>query len=114
MKKTRNRFEDKIYKQLKKAKVQFKYEGTKIPYILTRHYIPDFILQTNTGRVYIECKGYLRPEAKAKMVAVKRLNPQLDIRMVFYAPVKSSIKWAIRHGFKYAIGTIPQEWMEGL
>ncbi len=112
--KTKNKFEQKIYKQLKKAKVQFKYEGTRIPYILSRHYIPDFVLQTPTGLVYIECKGYLRPEAKSKMVAVKRLNPQLDIRMVFYAPVKSSIKWAIKNGFKYAVGQIPKEWLIGL
>lgn len=112
--KTKNKFEARIYKQLQRAKVAFKYESEKIPYILARHYIPDFIVSTSTGKVYIECKGYLRPEAKAKMVAVKKLNPHMDIRILFYAPNKKNIKWAERHGFKYAFEVIPKEWLIGL
>lgn len=113
-KKTRNKFEQKLEKQLQKAKVPFKYESERIPYILARHYIPDFVVTTCTGKVYIEAKGYLRPEARSKMVAVKKLNPRLDIRIVFYAFNKRYVAWAIRHGFKYAIGNIPKEWLEGM
>ena len=113
-KKTRNPFELGLERQLKKAKVTYKYESERIPYVLARHYIPDFIIYTQTGKVYIEAKGYFRPEARAKMVAVKKLNPHLDIRIVFYASKKKDIRWAIRHGFRYAIGTIPGEWLEGL
>ena len=109
----KNKFEEKIALQLQKAKASFKYEGTKVPYILARHYIPDFVIVTCTGKLYIECKGYLRPEHKAKMVAVKRQHPELDVRIVFYAAVKNNIRWAERNGIKYAIGTIPQEWLEG-
>jgi hypothetical protein len=47
------------------------------------------------------------------MVAVKHLHPELDIRIVFYALVKQNIKWAERHGFKWAVGTIPKEWLSG-
>ena len=72
--KLRNKFEKRIYSQLSRAKVSFKYESEKIPYLLARHYIPDFIIQTKTGKIYIECKGYLRPEHKAKLIAVKKLN----------------------------------------
>jgi predicted nuclease of restriction endonuclease-like RecB superfamily len=111
---TRNKFEEKIQKQLKKSRVRFDYEKERIPYLLSRFYVPDFILHTPLGKIYIECKGYFRPEAKAKMVAVKKLNPHLDIRLLFYSSNKKYIKWAEKHGFKYAISEIPKEWLQGL
>lgn len=111
--KLKNKFEQRIYSQLRRAKVNFKYETEKIPYILARHYIPDFIVNTPTGKIYIECKGYFRPEAKSKMVAVKKLHPELDIRILFYATNKKNITWAERHGFKWAVDVIPQEWLDG-
>lgn len=110
MSKLKNKFEDKIYKQLSRAKVIFKYESEKIPYILARHYIPDFVVTTEKGKIYIECKGYLRPEHKAKMVAVKRLHPEMDIRILFYSANKKNFKWAERNGFTYAVHDIPKEW----
>lgn len=113
-KQVRNKFEDRIYKQLKRAKLPFKYEAEKIPYLLARHYIPDFIIETPLGRVYIECKGYFRPEAKSKMVAVKKLNPKLDIRILFYSHKEKDIRWAEKHGFRWAIESIPKEWLQGL
>ena len=82
--------------------------------MLARHYIPDFILDTPNGKVYIELKGYLRPEHKAKMVAVKRQHPELDIRILFYARKKEYIRWAEKNGFRYAFEKIPQEWIKGL
>ncbi len=114
MKKTRNRFETKIAKQLKKAKVHFEYEMERIPYILARYYVPDFVLFTPLGKVYIELKGYLRPEHKSKMVAVKKMHPEKDIRILFYSRNKSYIKWADKHGFRWAIGIIPEDWINGL
>lgn len=113
MKKTRNKFETRIERQLKKAKVSFTYESERIPYVLAGHYVPDFILTTPTGKVYIETKGYFRPEAKRKMVAVKKLNPHLDIRILFYALKPQYVKWAERHGFRWAVEKIPKEWLEG-
>lgn len=109
----RNKFEKKIYRQLKSSKINFKYESEKLPYILSRHYIPDFILDTPLGKVYIECKGYLRPEHKSKMVAVKKQYPNKDIRILFYSENKSAIKWAKKNNFIYAIGDIPDEWYQG-
>ena len=114
MKKTRNKFEQKIERQLKRARVVYQYEFGQIPYVLSGHYIPDFRINTKSGVVYIETKGYFRPEAKRKMVAVKKYNPQLDIRIVFYSHKKKDIAWAERHGFRYAIGMIPKEWLEGM
>jgi predicted nuclease of restriction endonuclease-like RecB superfamily len=113
-KKTRNRFEYRIESQLRRAKAVFEYETEHIPYVLARHYIPDFIITTPTGRVYIECKGYLRPEHKSKMVAVKRQHPEIDLRILFYSLNKTYIKWAERNGFRWAIAKLPKDWLRGL
>lgn len=111
--KTRNKFEQRIERQIKRAKRHYTYETEKIPYVLARHYIPDFIITTPTGKIYVECKGYFRPEAKAKMVAVKKQHPNLDVRILFYAHKEQYIRWAIKNGFKYAVENIPKEWLDG-
>jgi predicted nuclease of restriction endonuclease-like RecB superfamily len=109
----RNKFEKRIAQQLEKARVCFKYETRRIPYVISGHYIPDFEIQTPTGCILVECKGYFRPEHKRKMAAVKRQHPELDIRILFYAANKQSIKWAEKNGFKYAFETVPKEWLDG-
>lgn len=114
MKKTRNKFEETIRRQIRKTRVVYKYEGETIPYTIAYHYIPDFILYTPLGKVYVECKGYLRPEDRRKMAAVKRLNPRLDIRILFQVARPAYVRWATRNGFKYAEGNIPDEWFSGL
>ncbi len=113
-KKLRNAFEKKIERQLKRAKSVFTYETEKIPYVLAGHYIPDFIVTTPLGKLYIETKGYFRPEHKRKMVAIRRQHPNLDIRLLFYARTKANVRWAERYGFKYAFEKIPSEWLKGL
>ena len=114
MKKLRNKFEALIYKQLKRAKVLFNYESEKIPYVLARHYCPDFVVSLPNGKIYIETKGHLRREDKAKLIAIKRQHPEMDLRILFYAPKKDQIRWATKNGFKFAFGNIPKEWLEGL
>lgn len=89
-----------------------KYETEKIPYLISGHYIPDFVIETKSGKVYIETKGHFRPEAKRKMVAVKKLNPHLDIRILFYKHSKANEKWCIKYNFPYAYGDIPEEWLK--
>lgn len=108
---TRNKFEARIYASLKQKKIKFKYESEKISYLISGHYIPDFVLTTKTSKIYIETKGHFRPEAKRKMTAVKKLHPTLDIRILFYSYSKSSVKWCDKHGFPYAIGDIPDDWL---
>lgn len=113
MKKLRNKFESKIYSQLKKAKVSFTYESEKIAYVLARHYLPDFILATSAGLVYIETKGHLRREDKAKLIAVKKQHPEMDLRIIFYKKNKMNSTWAIKNGFRHAFEDIPTEWING-
>lgn len=112
MKKVRNPFEQKLAKQLSRAKVKFEYETEKLPYVVAGHYIPDFIIETIHGKIYIEAKGYFRREAKAKMVAVKRQYPNLDIRIIFYKPNKAYARWALKHKFPYSFETIPESWLQ--
>lgn len=109
---TKNKFEARINAQLSRAKVDYEYESERIPYILRYNYIPDFVLQTPHGKVYIECKGYFRPEHKAKMKAVKRLHPELDLRIVFYRHSKQNETWCLKNGFPFAIEKIPSEWLK--
>jgi len=108
---TRNKFDARIYASLKAKKIRFKYESEKIPYLISGHYTPDFIVTTRSGKIYVETKGHFRPEAKRKMVAVKKLNPKLDIRILFYSYNKSNEKWCIKNGFPFAIGDIPEDWL---
>lgn len=107
----KNKFEKKLDRQLKKTGLKYKYEAVRIPYVIAAEYIPDWVVDTPSGMVYIEGKGYLRPEHRRKMAAVKRQHPEKDIRIVFYSKNKKYIKWAEKVGFKYAIGTIPEEWL---
>lgn len=109
----RNKFEKKLLEQCKKIGIKHTYESKRIPYIRYHVYIPDIILHTPLGEVLIEAKGYFRPEHRAKMLAVKKQHPNLDIRLIFYRSSKKDIKWAIKNNFIYAIGEIPNIWFEG-
>lgn len=114
-KKLRNKFEIRIDRQLKNSKVPFKYESERLPYLFSGHYTPDFVLMLPTGKVYVETKGYFRPEAKRRMAAVKKLNPTLDIRVLFYnkkGASKTNIRWCEKHGFLWAVEDIPTEWLK--
>jgi predicted nuclease of restriction endonuclease-like RecB superfamily len=111
--KTRNKFEARIDQQLRAACIAFSYESAKIPYVIAGHYIPDFIIETKTGKVYLETKGHFRPEAKRKMAAVKKMHPELDIRIIFYSRSKPNVRWAEKHGFKYAFHSVPDDWIDG-
>lgn len=94
------------------------YETLSFNYTLSRRYTPDFTITWPSGRTaYIEVKGYLRPEDRAKLLAVKRDNPEIDLRIVFGRdnPIRKGAKltysqWAEKHNIPYSIGTPPKEW----
>lgn len=74
----RSKLEEKVAQLLNELGVSFEYESTKVPYILQCNYTPDFLLPNG---VYLETKGHLTPEDRRKMVAVKKANPDLDIKI---------------------------------
>lgn len=103
---------------MKRNKFTFEYETENLPYVLVKRYIPDFIITKNDGtKIYIEVKGYLRPQDRAKLIAVKEANPTIDLRIVFGADNKLNrfsktrySEWATKHGIPYAVKDIPKEW----
>lgn len=111
---TKNLFEEEVYKDLKKRKVKFKYEARKLPYVIASHYKPDWDIDTPTGTMIVETKGYFRPEDKRKFLAVRKQHPELDLRILFYRINKKDTRWAEKNGIRYAIRIIPQEWLDGL
>lgn len=95
-----------------------KYEPFKIAYTIRKDYVPDFVVCTRSGKtIYIETKGWFKQEDRVKMRAVKESNPDLDIRLLFDKNNKISSRgkmkyteWCDKHGFKWAIKTVPVEW----
>jgi len=117
----KSKFEKRIADSLSKRNVKYVYEkGLKLNYVVpeSKHtYTPDFQLRGRTW--YVEAKGVLDFSVRAKMLHVKASNPDADIRFVFQRdnPIYKGSKtrysdWAAKHGFKYAIGDVPEEWIE--
>ena len=113
----RSGLEKQVADLLKQLKVEYEYESEYFPYVIEHKYIPDF----RVGDVYLEAKGYFKPADRRKMLAVKKANPDLDIRFVFQAPHNkiskrsktTYAKWAEKHGFPWcAYYAIPISWLK--
>jgi len=107
-------FEVQGAEQLKKSGVDWKYEAIKIPYSINGKYKPDFKIETKKGKtLYLEFKGFLKYEDRRKLVAVKKCNPNVDLRLVFQNKISDKNKrWATKNGFLYAEKSIPKEWLK--
>ena len=116
----RSGLEEQTAKMLKKKKVRYTYEETKIKWedYRIRKYTPDFILHNG---IVIETKGRFTREDRRKHLAIKRqYGKEYDIRFVFsnsrsklYKGAKSSYgDWCTKNGFLYADKEIPQEWID--
>lgn len=96
------------------------YEDSTLSYTLPRRYVPDYtVYRTGREPMYLEVKGYFRPEDRVKMRRVKLDNPNADIRLVFASDNKLSSKlqmryseWATKNDFPYCVGDIPTEWFK--
>lgn len=104
----RSGLECRIAKRLAKLEILNDFEPFKIPYILPKSYTPDF--KISGTEIILEAKGVLLPADRQKMLAVKRQNPELDIRFVFEKPhqkcggpgIKAThAEWAEAHGFPW-------------
>ena len=120
-KKTTSKFksglEEQVAKLLEGLGVTYEYESCKVPYTIQHHYHPDFILPNH---VHLETKGYWSAPDRRKIAAVKRDNPELDLRMVFQAPfnkiTKGSkttyAKWCEKHDIPWtSFHNIPLDWL---
>ena len=115
--KFRSKFEESIANLLEGLGVSYEYESTKVPYTIQHNYNPDFALPNH---VYLEAKGYWDPKDRRKVLAVKRDNPALDLRMVFQAPFNKISKkskttyaqWCERHDIPWtSYHDIPLDWL---
>jgi predicted nuclease of restriction endonuclease-like RecB superfamily len=115
--KFKSKLEERLATLLTTLGVSYKYESEKVPYTIMHHYHPDFVLPNHT---YLEAKGYWSPADRRKILAVKKDNPDMDLRMVFQAPFnkinkKSKTTYAMfceKHGIPWsAYHNIPLEWL---
>lgn len=112
----RSKFEKLVASLFRKAKVTFKYEPYKVPYTITCNYIPDFVI----GDILVETKGFFKPEDRKKLLAVKKDNPNLDIRIWFQqdnyltkAKKSRYSDWARKNNFPYHVGDkFPKHWFK--
>ena len=115
--KFRSGLEEQVAKLLEGLGVTYEYESTRVPYTIQHHYSPDFILPNH---VLLETKGYWDAKDRRKILAVKKDNPYLDLRMVFQSPYnkinKNSkttyAKWGEKHDIPWtSYHNIPLEWL---
>lgn len=115
----RSGLEEQTAKMLKKKKVKYTYEETKIKWedFKIRTYTPDFVLDNG---IIVETKGRFTVADRRKHLEIKRqYGTEHDIRFVFSNSrtkldkgAKSSYgDWCDKHGFLYADEEIPEEWL---
>ena len=101
-------------KHLEGYNVDYEYEKFKIKFTAKpRTYTPDFRLSNG---IIVETKGRFIPSDRSKHLLVKEQH----IRFVFSNSNQRLSKtskqtyggWCERHGFLYASGLIPVEWMK--
>jgi hypothetical protein len=115
--KFRSKYEETVYNDAIKIDKDIAYEPYSIPYLIKGNYYPDFLLPNG---IIIETKGYFDSRARAKMIAVKKSNPELDIRLVFMnskTKIRKGSKltyadWCRKYGFLFADGMIPTKWFK--
>jgi len=130
----RSQLERRVCNNLRNRRIPYSYEPYTIPYttevkpaycdncghnviLKERNYTPDVVLGNG---VVIEIKGKFTGEMRTKMLAIRRSNPHLDIRMLFQSDNWLTRKkkqrysdWCERNGFVYHVGEqVPSDWVE--
>ena len=115
--KFRSKLEKNIADLLEQLGVSYLYESEKLSYTIKHNYTPDFVLPNYK---YLEAKGYWSPEDRRKILAVKRDNPDVDLRMIFQSPYNTIskkskttyAKWCEKHDIPWtSYKDIPIEWL---
>ena len=132
----RSLFEERIAKDLRNAKVKYKYESIQLQYteplarnnatcatcgstdlLRTGWYTPDFFLPSS--RRIIETKGRFTAADRRKMVNVIKQHPKERIAMCFMRDNKIHPKsktfysdWCMENGIEFSIGELKEEWLK--
>tara|TARA_B100001248_G_scaffold225743_1_gene183423 strand:+ start:396 stop:767 length:372 start_codon:yes stop_codon:yes gene_type:complete len=90
-----------------KLNKQFKYEPYKIPYIIQKNYLPDFVHEKK--KILIEAKGFFRVGDTKKYTSIRDSAPDWELVFILSNPNKkvrkgSKIcmgKWCTKEKFKF-------------
>lgn len=115
----RSGLEVRVAQQLEDLGVNFGYETHVVRYVKPARlakYTPDLMLPNG---IVIETKGRFDTADRQKHLLIKEQHPDLDIRFVFSNPNTRISKqsrttyamWCDKHGFTYAKGNIPSDWI---
>lgn len=118
----RSHYEDMVEDDLiqRAGKRNVSYESVRLEYTIVHTYVLDFsVRRSRKGLLLIETKGRFTSPDRRKMLAVKEQHPDLDIHLLFYRASEKLYKgskttyamWAEKHGFKWAQGKVPKEWL---
>lgn len=105
------------------------FKPPKFGYTIEKTYSPDFLIEIDHKRVYIEAKGRMRDndEARKYIFIREALCENSELVFLFYDPNKpmpfakkrkdgtkfTHSNWADKHGFKwYTVDTFPKEWTD--
>lgn len=113
----RSKLEASTAKALKQRGIDFSYEDVRVPWLIQRHYVVDFVLPNG---IIVETKGRFLPSDRRKHIEIRRQHPTLDIRFVFsnskatlYKGSKTTYaQWCDKRDFLYADKNIPPEWLK--
>jgi G:T-mismatch repair DNA endonuclease (very short patch repair protein) len=115
--KYRSGLEERVADLLDGLGITYKYESEKLSYTIEHNYTPDFVLPNYT---YLETKGYWDAADRRKVLAVKKANPEIDLRMVFQSPYNTIskkskttyAKWCEKHDIPWtSFHNIPLDWL---
>lgn len=128
--KLRSGLEDLVKQNLEDRGIPHEYESIKLKYVKDTcsecghvikrgTYTPDFIIVRPSGvRLVVETKGLFSGQDRTKHQRVQRDNPTEDIRFVFQrdnflrkGSTTRYSQWCDKHNFKWAIGLVPEEWI---
>ncbi len=118
-----NKGELQVVTQLEKAKVKYSFEPHSFTYNVPTTYTPDFKVETKTGPLYIEVKGYHAGMQQwcAKIKHFTQQNPKISFKMVFLDASKKFNKnyksnlgdWATKNNIEWSDkGKIPSSWLK--
>ena len=113
----RSKLEESVASLLEGLGISYEYESEKLSYTISHSYTPDFCLP---NYIYLETKGYWDAADRRKVLAVKRDNPDVDLRMVFQSPYNTISKkskttyaiWCEKHEIPWtSYQEIPFDWL---
>ena len=113
----RSGLEEKVADLLVDLGVKYEYESTKVSYVISHNYTPDFVLPNG---VWLETQGYWDSKDRKKIKSVIQQNPDIDLRLVFQAPYNTISKkskttyasWCEKNNIKWcSFSNIPITWL---